>query len=274
MDPFVSTIVLISALGLLGAIILVVASKVFAVEVDERVGDVLSMLPGANCGSCGYPGCEAYARAVLDGALCNSCGPGGHDVAEHLAAYLGVDAGGEVAVKRAIVACRGTADRMVLKEREAYTGAPSCRVFSTLGYTSDACTDGCIGFGDCVASCPYGALTLNKNNVAVVDPAVCIGCGLCTTICPRHLISLQEKDHISEVSFVLCHNTLMGKRAKEACANTCLGCHRCERACPNQCIRVENNVARIDVSKCVDCKVCVEICPVGAINPLAWVPRR
>jgi ferredoxin len=180
---------------------------------------------------------------------------------------------GDVAVKRAVVACRGTADRIVLQERSGYQGAPSCRSYSTMGHLSDGCTDGCIGYGDCVATCPYGAITLNKNHVAVVDPAVCIGCGLCTTICPRHLISLQEKSDVAEVSFVLCHNTLMGKRAKDACANTCIGCRRCVKVCPQECITVENNVAHIDISKCVGCKVCMGVCPEGAIYPLTWIQK-
>ena len=262
----------LGGMGLLFGGLLTLTSKVFAVPSNPVRDAVRELLPGANCGSCGYPGCEGYAKAMLEGAACNSCGPGGPETAQRLAGYLGVDAG-DVVVKRAIVACRGTQDRIVLKEREGYQGAQSCRVYSTMGHLSDGCTDGCIGYGDCVSACPYGALSLNKNHVAVVDPAVCIGCGLCTTICPRHLISLQEKSDVEEVSFVLCHNTLMGKRAKDACANTCIGCRRCTRVCPHDCITVENNVARIDISRCVGCKACMHVCPEGAIYPLAWIPR-
>ena len=272
MDTLLLTIAVVGGIGLVGAIVLVVASKALAVEEDERIGTLVSLLPGANCGSCGYPGCEGYAKAMVDGAPCNLCGPGGPQAAQELAKVLGVDAG-EVTVKRAIVACRGVAERIVLKEREGYQGAPSCRVYATLEHLSNSCTDGCIGYGDCMASCPYGAIALNKNSVAVVDPAICIGCGLCTTICPRHLISLQEKSDVDEVSFVLCHNTLMGKRALEACANTCIGCRKCTRVCPQKCITVENNVAHIDISQCIGCKACMRACPEGAIYPLFWVPH-
>lgn len=270
MESILLTVGLIAGIGFVGSIVLVVSSKVLAVQEDERLGDVVAMLPGANCGSCGYPGCEGYAKAILAGAPCNSCGPGGPETARLIASYLGVDAG-DVVVKRAIVACRGTMDRMVLKEREGYQGTSSCRIYSTMSHLSDGCTDGCIGFGDCVETCPYEAISLNKNHVAVVDPAKCIGCGLCTTICPRHLISLQVKSDVEEVSFVLCHNTLMGKQAKDACANTCIGCRRCEKVCPKKCITVENNVAKIDIAECVGCKVCMSVCPEGAIYPLAWV---
>lgn len=270
MNPLLLTVALIGLIGLVGSVILVVSSKALAVEEDERLGELVAMLPGANCGSCGYPGCEGYAKAMLAGAPCNSCGPGGPEAAKKIASFLGVDAG-DVVVKRAIVACRGTMDRIVLKEREGYVGAPSCRVYSTMGHLSDGCTDGCIGYGDCTEACPYGAISLNKNHVAVVDPAICIGCGLCTTICPRHLISLQVKSDVDEVSFVLCHNTLMGKQAKDACANTCIGCRRCVKVCPKKCITVENNVAKIDIAECVGCKVCMSVCPEGAIYPLAWV---
>lgn len=272
MNSIILTIALIATIGLVGSIILVVGSRAFAVEEDERLPELVAILPGANCGSCGYPGCEGYAKAMLDGAACNACGPGGAAVAKQLSEYLGVDAG-DVAVKRAIVACRGVAERLVLKEREAYQGPPSCRAFETLPHLSTSCTDGCIGFGDCVATCPYNAITLNKNKVAVVDPGKCIGCGLCTQICPRHLISLQVMTDRDEVSFVLCHNTMQGKRALEACANTCIGCRRCVRACPQNCITVENNVARIDTSKCINCKKCIQVCPEGAIYPMSWVPH-
>ncbi len=264
------SITLMGILGLVGSAVLVVASRKLAVKEDERLSSVLAILPGANCGSCGHPGCEGYARAMLDGAAVNSCGPGGADVAARLAELLGVEAG-EVKVKRAIVACRGTADRVVLQERAVYHGMHSCRIYATMGHLSMGCTDGCIGYGDCVAACPYGAITLNRNHVAVVDPAVCVGCGLCTTICPRKLISLQEKSDVDEVSFVLCRSTLTGKRAIDACANTCLGCRKCVKVCPQQCIEVVNNVARIDVSRCVGCKECMGVCPEGAIYPLAWV---
>ena len=272
MSALTLTIILLGSMGLIGSAVLAVAHMKLAVKVDERQVAVESMLPGANCGSCGYPGCSAYAKAICDGAPTNLCGPGGADVAKKVADYLGVDAG-EVTVKRAIVACRGVAERLVLKEREAYQGPPSCRAFETLPHLSTSCTDGCIGFGDCVATCPYNAITLNKNKVAVVDPGKCIGCGLCTQICPRHLISLQVMTDRDEVSFVLCHNTMQGKRALEACANTCIGCRQCVRACPQNCITVENNVARIDTSKCVNCKKCIEVCPEGAIYPMSWVPH-
>ena len=116
MNSILLTIALVGAIGLAGSTVLVFASKRLAVDEDERLADVVALLPGANCGSCGYPGCEGYARAMLDGAPVNSCGPGGPAAAAKLSAYLGVDAG-EVVVKRAIVACRGTADRVVLQER-------------------------------------------------------------------------------------------------------------------------------------------------------------
>ncbi|MBQ3267472.1 MAG: RnfABCDGE type electron transport complex subunit B [Atopobiaceae bacterium] len=273
MNSIILTIALIATIGLVGSIILVVGSRAFAVEEDERLPELVAILPGANCGSCGYPGCEGYAKAMLDGAACNACGPGGAAVAKQLSEYLGVDAG-DVAVKRAIVACRGAKDRLVMKERETYEGAPSCRVFATMNHLSNSCTDGCIGFGDCVATCPYGALSLNENSVAVVDPSLCVGCGLCTEVCPRHLISLQAKNHVDAVSFVLCHSTLMGKKAKEACANTCLGCRKCVKACPNGCITVENNVAHVDITNCIGCGKCREACPVGALNPMAWVDKQ
>ena len=272
MNVILISLIVLGCTGLLAAVLLYLVAQRFKVEEDPRIDLVQEALPGANCGSCGYPGCEGYARAMLDGAPVNSCGPGGAAAAKRLGEYLGVDAG-DVVVKRAIVACRGTADRVVLQERATYHGAHHCRIYATMGHLSDGCTDGCIGYGDCMETCPYGAISLNKHSVAVVDPAICIGCGLCTTICPRGLISLVEKSDVEEVSFVLCHNTLTGKRAKDACANTCLGCRKCVKVCPQHCIEVVDNVAHIDISKCVGCKVCMGVCPEGAIYPLSWVSK-
>jgi Na+-translocating ferredoxin:NAD+ oxidoreductase RNF subunit RnfB len=265
-------VLILGAIGLVCALVLVLASKFMAVPVDEKFPAIRACLPGANCGACGYAGCDGYANALAAGEeeKTNKCIAGGQDVARAVAETMGLAFEAVVEVN-AFIHCRG--DCLNTAKRTQFQGARSCAAAKLLFGSDGACHYGCIGYGDCVSACPYGALTLNKNHVAVVDPAVCIGCGLCTTICPRHLISLQVKSDVDEVSFVLCHNTLMGKRAKDTCANTCIGCRRCVRVCPNNCITVENNVARIDISKCVGCKACMHVCPEGAIYPLAWIPR-
>lgn len=265
MNSIVLTVILVGVIGLIGSVILVIGSKAFHVEEDERLPVLVSILPGANCGSCGYPGCEGYARAMLEGEACNHCGPGGEKAAKALAEFLGVDAG-EVTVKKALVACHGARDRKVSEEKESYKGTKSCQVFASMGHPTIACNNGCLGYGDCVATCPYGAIHITEDGVAEVNPEICIGCGLCTTVCPRHLIVLQERGKTDHPAFVLCKNTMMGKQARTACANVCLGCRKCEKTCPMGAVTVNNNVAHVDVSKCIGCGKCVEACPAGVIN--------
>lgn len=269
MQSVLLTIALVAAIGLVGATILVLASRALAVENDQRLSYVRSLLPGLNCGACGHPGCEAYAKAVLAGAPCNRCNPGGARVATELGSYLGADVQAP-SVHKAVVACHGACDR--LDATRTYQGARSCRVFSTMTHSSKACTFGCLGLGDCVAACPFGALSVNESHVAVVDPARCTGCGLCTTICPRGLISLQERALADDPAFVLCRSTMRGRQAKEVCSHACIGCGKCAKACPAGCITVEHNLATIDVSRCTGCHACMEVCPADVIHALSLEP--
>ncbi|MGI6755760.1 MAG: RnfABCDGE type electron transport complex subunit B [Atopobiaceae bacterium] len=267
MQSIVLTVVLVTGLGLIGALILSFSSHALHVEEDERLEKICAILPGLNCGSCGHPGCEGYAHAVLEGAPCNDCVPGGAKVAGELAEFMGVTQEG-VKVKRAAVACNGAPDR--IRGTAVYDGPKSCRIFSTMSHVSRSCTYGCIGFGDCVDVCAYGALKINEHGIAEVNPQRCVGCGECTKVCPRHVISIQEKGAASVVSFVACQNPNVGKRAKESCANVCIGCGKCDRACPEKCITIDDHVAKIDTVRCSGCMICVDQCPVGAIHPLTF----
>ena len=267
MQSIVLTVVLVVSIGLIGSVILTISSKVFAVEEDERLGKIVEILPGLNCGSCGHAGCEGYAQAILDGASCSDCVPGGAKVAEQIAEYMGVTVGG-VKVKRAMVACNGAVDRV--RGANVYEGPKSCRIFSTMSHESRACTYGCIGFGDCVQVCQFDAIHINENGVAVVNPLLCMGCGECAAVCPRHVITVQEKGSAQVAAFVKCLNTNTGKRAKLSCANVCIGCGKCARACPEGCISIDNHIARVDTSKCSGCLVCVDQCPTGAIHVMPF----
>ncbi len=271
MNSILLTVALVAAIGLGGSIILVVASRALAVEEDQRLSYVNAILPGLNCGSCGYPGCEGYAKAILEGEPVNACTPGGSLVAQELAEYLGIEET-DVATRKAVVACNGSPDRINVAKH--YRGPLSCRVFSTMNYSSAACTFGCLGFGDCVNTCPFDAISLLPHHIAVVDTTRCTGCGLCTTICPRGLISLQERSLVDEASFVLCKSTQTGKKAKEACANVCIGCRKCAKVCPAECITIDNGLATIDVSRCAGCQACIDECPVGVISPLSLAPIK
>ena len=179
MYPIVIATVLLTVLGILGAVLLVAASKFLAVSEDEKVEQLQAVLPGANCGGCGYAGCSAYAKAIAEGAPVNQCTVGGQAVAEKLAAIMGVEAGATTSYK-AIVACKGTGGQT----RFDYQGIPSCRACNTLFHGQMACPYGCLGFGDCAAVCPTGAISV-VDGTAHVDTDKCVGCGMCKQACPK-----------------------------------------------------------------------------------------
>ena len=256
MNPILIAVLVLSVLGILGAALLAAASKFLAVTKDERVKELELALPGANCGGCGYAGCAAYAKAVSEGAPVNQCSVGGQAVAEKLASIMGVEAGAATRYK-AMVACRGTA-----RTRYEYQGIPTCRACNTLFNGHMACPFGCLGFGDCAAACPVGAITVEEG-AARIDPDKCVGCGLCKQVCPKKIIHLY---HEAEKPVVMCSNHKSAADTRKECASGCIGCRKCERNCPVQAITVRSNVARIDYDRCIGCQRCVTDCPVHAIQ--------
>ncbi|EFQ24423.1 electron transport complex, RnfABCDGE type, B subunit [Aminomonas paucivorans DSM 12260] len=251
---------ILGGLGLVFGLLLAYASKRFHVETDPRVEQVRERLPGANCGGCGFPGCDAYAEAVvLEGAKPNLCAAGGAELAEALAKIMGVSV--EASARRvAFVKCKGTPD--VARWRCLYEGAADCREAVVLpGGGHKACSFGCLGLGTCVAVCPFDAIHI-ENSVARVDEAKCVGCGACVTLCPKGLIELVPLDQRVRVA---CHSTHRGPDVKKACQVGCIGCGLCVKACPNDAVHVENNLARIDPDKCTQCCLCVDKCPTKAI---------
>lgn len=254
-----SAVLIVSGTGLLGAIILVVASQFMKVETDPRIGLVSAVLPGANCGACGYAGCNDYATAIVEsGAPMNKCIPGGAASAQGIAEVMGSDSG-DVGKFKAIVACQGTYEHR--GQKFEYTGVKTCKAASMLHGGSSACAYGCLGYGDCIEACKFNAIEIN-NGVARVNPENCTGCGACKDACPKRVIWIREE---SEKPVVMCANHQRGALARKACTAGCIGCQKCEKSCPEGAIKVRNNVARIDLDKCVGCRTCVNVCPVKAI---------
>ena len=266
MDTVIWTVLLMAAVGLVGSVLLLIVSKKLAIGEDERLTYLASILPGVNCGACGYPGCEQYAKAMMAGAPPNACTTGGDRVADELAAFLGVESTG-VVQKEAFVACNGSLDHV--DPHLEFQGVPSCRVFSTMFFTSLSCPFGCLGFGDCAVACPFDAIVV-ENGVARVDTAACTGCGTCTDICPRGVISLVSQGDAPTASVVTCKNTMPGAKTRKVCSAGCIGCQKCAKACPTQSIAVENNLARVNAETCIGCGTCREVCPTGAIGELAF----
>ena len=250
-------IVIVTVIGLIGAVVLVVAAKFLSVPQDPRIDQVAACLPGANCGACGYAGCADYARAIVEqGAPVNKCVPGGAKAADDCAAVMGVEAGATAVVK-AVVGCQGKPG--VCKPSFTYEGVSSCAAAAALHGGPKACTFGCLGLGDCVKVCKFDALHI-VDGVAVVDPEKCTGCGACTKVCPHnviHIQGIQPKKHPR----VLCNNNEKGAAVMKECATGCIGCMKCQKTCEQEAIKVENFLAHIDYSKCTGCGACVEACP-------------
>lgn len=254
-------VAIVTAIGLLCAVMLVVASKFLHVPVNAKTEQVRSCLPGANCGACGYAGCDGYAAALAEGAEENTalCTPGAAKVAAEIADILGVSAA-EVTRKVAVVHCNGTCDNT--DTRANYMGTKSCSSAKLIYGGGSKCIYGCLGFGDCVTVCEYDAIHV-ENGVAKVDVNSCTACGLCAKTCPNSLISIIPADKPVAVK---CSNTDKGATARKNCTAACIGCMKCEKVCQSDAIKVDNNLARIDYSKCTACGACAEACPTGAIK--------
>lgn len=249
---------IIGGIGVLLGVVLSLASKFMDVPTDEKQEKIRECLPGANCGACGYSGCDGYAAAVAEGtAAPNLCIPGGDATAKQMSDILGTDVVTEK--KTAFVKCSHGIDKA--KTEFAYSGAASCASANLLYKGPLSCKYGCLGLGDCVKVCDYGAITVT-DGVAVVDKEKCLGCGKCATACPKRIIDILPNDKKYEVG---CSSLDKGAVARKACAVACIGCKKCETVCKAGAIRVENNLAVINTVLCTGCGECAEACPVKCI---------
>ena len=262
-------ILAVTVIGLICAVMLVVASKFMAVPEDEKFTAVRACLPGANCGACGYAGCDGYAHALADGEITktNLCVPGGADAAANVAAAMGLEAG-DVVRQVAYVACCGNSE--CVSPRHEYVGIKSCSAAQLLYAGDSRCTYSCLGYGDCAAVCPNNAIEV-RNTLAQINPALCVGCGLCAKTCPNHVIHIVPENIRT---FVRCSNHDKGAVTRSACKIGCIGCKKCERECPAGAITIVNNLAAIDYDKCTHCGHCKEICTTGCITEASFAAAR
>ncbi len=257
--PILYAIVALGGLGILFGLVLGLADKKFAVEVDERVSAVRAAVAGANCGACGYAGCDAYAEAVVRGdAKANACTPGGAKTVKAISEIMGVNAE-TLTPMVARVRCQGNCERVTM--RYDYSGVPSCRAVSGISGGPNACEFGCVGFGECLSVCAFGAIQM-IDGIAVIDDDKCTGCGMCVDVCPRTIIKMMPKD---QTVVVMCRNEAIGRIARLQCKTACVACKRCEKACPTESIKVVKGVAIIDESTCTRCGACVPVCPMHSI---------
>lgn len=255
-------ILLFAGLGLLAGILLTVASKVFYVKVDEKLENVQNSLPQINCGACGFTGCNDYADAIVNrNEKTNMCKPGGQEAAQKISAIMGVEAG-EVERMTAFVRCNGTCEAAPTKFK--FDGIKSCAAANRFYQGEKFCTNGCLGYGDCIDVCTNDAITI-INGIAHIDDEKCMGCGMCEKVCPNSLITVRRK--IQKVE-VICSSTSSGRITRKLCSNGCIGCKMCEKACHFDAIKIENNYAKIDYSKCINCGACVSACKMGVIKKI------
>lgn len=256
-------IAIVGCTGCLMGFFLCFSSEKFAVEVDERETAILEVLPGNNCGGCGYAGCSGLASAIVKGeAPVNGCPVGGAAVGAKVGEIMGV-AAEEGVRKVAYVKCSGTCEKA--SKNYEYTGIEDCRALMYVpGGGPKACSYGCLGYGSCVKACPFDAIHV-VDGIAQVDKDACKACGKCIEVCPKNLIEFIPYEAKVAVS---CSSKSMGKDVMKVCSVGCIGCHLCEKQCEFDAIHVENNVAHIDQEKCTGCGACAAKCPKKIIMSL------
>ena len=260
MNPILIATASVAVIGFVIGVLLVNVGKKFAVEVDEKEAAIRECLPGNNCGGCGYAGCDAMAAAIASGeAPVNGCPVGGDSVATQIGHIMGVEASAEARMI-AFVKCSGDCDHT--SPAVNYVGIEDCASAAAAGLGTGTCVYGCMGFGSCVKACPFNAIRI-VNGVAVVDRSMCKACGKCVAACPKHLIELIP----DTAKFVVkCSSKDRGPAVKAACTAGCIGCRLCTRQCESGAIEVNDNLAKIDYSKCVNCGKCAEKCPSRVIR--------
>jgi len=260
------TIAVLVALGVILAVVLYIVANKFKVDEDPRIDEVEAVMPGANCGGCGFAGCRAFAENCVKAGSLNDffCPVGGNDTMKQVASVLGLEAVSKAPMV-AVVRCDGTCEhRPRINE---WNGYKSCKVQAMIYKGETACPWGCLGCGDCVEVCAFGALHMDPvTGLPVVDQDKCTSCGKCVKACPKSIIELRYKGPRGMRIFVSCVNKDKGVVARKACSVACIGCGKCAKVCPHDAIVLENNLAYIDFAKCKLCKKCVDECPTDSIH--------
>lgn len=262
MDIFeiIKACLMVGVTGLIIGVLLSIAANIFAVKVDEKELKVRELLPGNNCGACGFPGCDGLASAISKGeAPVNGCPVGGEDITNAIGDVMGTKV--EMVKTVAFVKCDGNCDNA--SNKYEYTGNLSCKeAVYVSGGGPKKCSFGCMGMGSCVNVCDFDAIKI-VNGIAVVDKEKCVSCGKCVKECPKDLIEIIPFRSYYQV---VCNSNDKGVDVKKKCATGCIGCTICTKDCPTNAIKVENFLAKIDQELCVGCGLCADKCPQKIIH--------
>lgn len=262
------TFIFLAGLGVVFGIGLAFAAQKFAVKVDPKVEQVRDVLPGANCGACGFAGCQGFAEAVVANpeVAPNLCAPGKASVAEAVAAITGKRAEAKEPLYARIM-CQGGLAKSV--KRFTYEGVRDCRASILAGGGDKACRYGCLGYGTCSKVCPFGAITMTEDDLPFIDITRCTGCRKCETSCPTKVIEVLPA---SSQVLVACHSRDKGTDTRKNCLTGCIACGACVKVCPFDAPFIENNLSRLTPEKCRVCGLCVSKCPTGAVRD--YIPHR
>ncbi|MDL2241815.1 Fe-S cluster domain-containing protein [Bacteroidales bacterium OttesenSCG-928-L03] len=274
MSTVLVSVIVLGVIGCLGALVLYWAAKKFYVEEDPRIGQVQEILPAANCGGCGYPGCAGFAEALVksDSMEGFNCPVGGAAVMSQAAEILGRSVE-SAAPMIAVLRCNGSCENRPRMNR--YDGVSSCAIASNLYGGETACSYGCLGLGDCVKVCPFDAIHVNpETQLPEVDEDKCTACGKCVKACPKLLLQLRKKGPKSRRIYVSCMNQDKAAAAQKSCKVACISCKKCQKACAFEAITIENNLAYIDDNKCRLCRKCVTECPNSTIIELNFPVKK
>ncbi|UCH94801.1 MAG: RnfABCDGE type electron transport complex subunit B [Candidatus Aminicenantes bacterium] len=272
------SVLILGAAAAGAAMILFLVAKKFKVEEDPRIDEVLELLPGANCGGCGFAGCRGLAEALVKAADLGDisalhCPPGGNDTMAEVAKHLGLEAA-EALPTIAVIRCGGTHEKAPAKLK--YDGPARCIISHTLFAGENGCPYGCLGLGDCVVSCKFDAIHIDRETgLPLVDEEKCVACGACVKSCPRDIIELRPKGRKGRRVWVNCMNKEKGAVAMKKCKAACIGCGKCVKECPEkvQAFILKDNLAYIDPDKCIACGKCISVCPTGAILATFTPPK-
>jgi len=260
MSSFIFAVLIVSGIGLVAGLGLALANLFMEVRSNKKAEEIYKVLPGVNCGACSFSGCMRYAEALSTGKVkITLCTVGGDEVAKKISEILGVKPAA-ADKKIAHIFCQGNGG--YTSKKYLYQGIDTCKAVAELFGGDGACRFGCIGLGDCISSCNYGALLL-QNGIVVVDSKKCVACSLCINTCPKHIISLLPK---KKTPLVLCANTDKGAQTRKVCAAGCIGCKLCARVCEYNAISFDDGLAVIDRNKCFGCGKCAEVCKSNCIE--------